>query len=230
MFIFITKSGHTSIMQSSVSLLSFYETSGIHTCMYIVNAQCSTMHLFIYHDYWRQVSDHISLFCLQKCCTSLMFDDMHLSVYSCVKYTLLTCWPLLPHLIPVAYQESYGCVCPIQLGNWPALGIPGYVHYIYVDSLSWLIIYKGLWSVLRCPFLLFLWTSSCPFIIYLLALHSQCICSKANSINYFGVCHTCFIGRYPGWYYPQGATILSSSGRSRGTIFYDVIHVQAFNL
>ena len=53
---------------------------------------------------------------------------------------------------------------------------------------------------------------------------------KANSINYFGVCHTCFIGRYPGWYYPQGATILGSSGRSRGTIFYDVIHVQAFNL
>ena len=39
-----------------------------------------------------------------------------ISVCSCVKYTPLTCWPLLPHLIPVAYQESYGCVCPIQLG------------------------------------------------------------------------------------------------------------------
>ena len=96
-----------------------------------------------------------------------------ISVCSFVKYTPLTCWPLLPHLIPVAYQESYGCVCPIQLGMACIRNSWIYVHYLYVDSLSWLIIYKGLWSVLRCPFLLFLWTSSCPFIIYLLALHSQ---------------------------------------------------------
>ena len=93
------------------------------------------------------------------------------------------------YIIPVAYQESCGCVCPIQLGmacirnSWICtLHLCGFT--ILVDYIQ-----RPLISSEMSFSTLFLWTSSCPF-IYLLALHSQLhkkllggggICSKANS-------------------------------------------------
>ena len=76
------------------------------------------------------------------------------------------------YIIPVAYQESYGCVCPIQLGM--ACIRNSWICALHLCGFTILVDYKqrSLISSEMSFTTLFLWTSSCPF-IYLLALHSQ---------------------------------------------------------